>query len=63
MGQILRDLGRNDRGATLVEYAIIVALIALTAVSALRAVGDSVYSNFGRSADVQATAVGAGSGG
>ena len=42
----------SQRGASLVEYALLVALIAIIAIVAVRALGNSVSSQFSRSAAV-----------
>lgn len=36
----------KERGASLVEYAILVALIVLVAIAAIRSVGEQVSENF-----------------
>jgi pilus assembly protein Flp/PilA len=42
----LRTRVTTDRGATLVEYALLVALIAVAAIVALRALSSNVQSKF-----------------
>ena len=42
----LRNLLRNDSGQDLLEYALLVALIALVAVGAIQATGTSVSNIF-----------------
>ena len=37
---------RDDRGAAMVEYALLVALIAIVALVALNAIGDQISENF-----------------
>lgn len=37
---------KSERGAAMVEYALLVALIAIVAIIALRTLGDSVSSEF-----------------
>ena len=37
---------KSDRGAAMVEYALLVALIAIVAIAALRALGGTVSGNF-----------------
>ena len=39
MPSIFRRLMRNDRGATAIEYTLIASLIAVAAITAMRAVG------------------------
>lgn len=36
----------NDRGASLVEYALLLALIAVLAMAAIKAVGQNASANF-----------------
>ncbi len=42
---------RSEEGASLVEYALLVALIAIVALVAITAVGDAVSDNFDSVAD------------
>ena len=42
----LRSLGRNDEGQDLLEYALLVALIALVAVAAITLAGQNVNTIF-----------------
>jgi pilus assembly protein Flp/PilA len=44
----LRNLARNDDGQDLLEYALLVALIALVAVGAITLAGTNVNTIFGR---------------
>ena len=37
---------KSERGAAMVEYALLVALIAIVAIAALQVLGDQVTSNF-----------------
>lgn len=37
---------KSERGAAMVEYALLVALIAIVAIAALQLVGDTVSENF-----------------
>ena len=46
LGSTLRQLGREQGGAAMVEYAIITAVIAIVALSAAQAVGTSVVGVF-----------------
>ena len=41
-------LGRSERGAALVEYALLVALIAVVCIVALTALGDQAADKFSR---------------
>ena len=45
-GLLTRSLHRDDRGATAVEYCLIVALIAIVIVTAVAAVGTKVNTLF-----------------
>lgn len=47
----------NERGASMVEYALLVVLIAIIAIVAIRMAGDQVASTF----DTIASSLGAGS--
>lgn len=47
----LRALGVDDRGATVIEYALIVALIALALIGALTGVGGGVGGGWSSLAD------------
>ncbi len=42
MLSIFRQLARDDRGATAVEYTLIASLIAVAAIASMRSVGDKV---------------------
>jgi len=42
----LKAHAKTDRGAAMVEYALLVALIAIVAIVALRALGTTVSDNF-----------------
>lgn len=44
---ILRRLAREERAATMVEYAIMVALIAVVAIGAVELLGTTVNTTFG----------------
>ena len=44
----LRALGRDDSGQDLLEYALLVGLIALVAYGAVQATGTSVSNIFGK---------------
>lgn len=39
---------KNERAASLVEYALLVALIAIVCIAALRAVGTNISSSFSK---------------
>ena len=53
----LRALVRDDKGQDLLEYALLVALIALVAVGAVTAAGGSVNTIFTNIASALATTV------
>ena len=53
----LRALVRDDKGQDLLEYALLVALIALVAVGAVTAAGGSVNAIFTNIANALATTV------
>lgn len=42
----IRKLMKNDKGATAIEYGLIAALIAVAAISAMGALGDSLSNTF-----------------
>ena len=42
----LRNLLKNSKGATAIEYGLIAALIAVAAVSAMSALGDKISTTF-----------------
>lgn len=42
----LASLGNDERAATAIEYALIVALVAVAAIAALDAMGDSLIDIF-----------------
>jgi len=46
LGTWLKAHAKSERGAAMVEYALLVALIAIVAIAALRALGGNVSSNF-----------------
>ncbi len=48
IAQIVRSLARQDEGQDLLEYALLVALIALVAVGAVTAAGVQVNDIFGQ---------------
>ena len=46
-GQLVtQDGSKSERGASLVEYSILVALIAIVAIVAVREVGESTHNQF-----------------
>jgi pilus assembly protein Flp/PilA len=57
---MLRKLRRNDSGQDLLEYALLVALIALVAVGAITTTGQGVNSIFTSISGQLGTAAGAG---
>jgi len=52
----VREFVRNDEGQDLLEYALLVALIALVCVVAITATGTQVNAVFGRIRDALITA-------
>jgi pilus assembly protein Flp/PilA len=58
----LRALLRNSKGQDLLEYALLVALIALVAYGAVKTTGTNVNSIFQSISDKLGTAAGSGSG-
>ncbi len=49
--QNIRNIIRNNKGATAIEYGLIAALIAVAAVAAMGTLGDSVGNTFNNAAD------------
>ena len=45
---MLRMLGANERGATAIEYGLIVGLIAVAAIGGMQALGGGVGGKWGR---------------
>ena len=52
-----RRFGRPDRGQDLLEYSLLVALIALVALSAVREVGTTITGVFWEAIDVATNAL------
>jgi pilus assembly protein Flp/PilA len=48
MKKIYRFLGRDERGATAIEYGLIAALISVVLISALGAVGNNSRTGFNK---------------
>lgn len=46
MFKILRNLRKNKKGATAIEYGLIAALVAVAAITAMTALGDSLTGIF-----------------
>jgi pilus assembly protein Flp/PilA len=46
MSTTLKQLWKNEDGATAIEYGLIAALIAVAAISAMQLVGSSLTSTF-----------------
>jgi len=44
--QLPEGIEKNEKGASLVEYALLVALIAVVAIAAIRALGSTVSGQF-----------------
>jgi Flp pilus assembly pilin Flp len=51
MIRLLSSLARNEDGATLVEYAIVVSLIAIVGILAVTKLGDVTASHIGSAAN------------
>ena len=58
MVEFLRNLGRDTRGATAVEYGLILALIFLAMIGGLQAFGASATTMWSRIATAAAAAMG-----
>ncbi|HEX8412687.1 MAG TPA: Flp family type IVb pilin [Sphingomicrobium sp.] len=46
MSDLLRNLIRNNRGATAIEYGLIAALIAVAAIAAMQGLGNRLKTTF-----------------
>ena len=46
MRRLLRDLKRDDRGVTMVEYALIAGLVSVVAIALLTGMGSSILNIF-----------------
>ena len=44
----LRDLCKDDAGATMVEYGIMIALVAAVCIGAVTTIGTSINTEFGK---------------
>jgi len=42
----IRKLRKNEKGATAIEYGLIAALVAVAAIGAMNALGDSITGTF-----------------
>ena len=51
VNRVMRIFLKSKSGATLVEYAIIVALISIAALTVISQIGDDVSSKFQKTAD------------
>jgi pilus assembly protein Flp/PilA len=51
MLSLLRAVSRDEEGATMVEYALLVALIAVVVIVAVRSIGTSVNGTLTNAAD------------
>ncbi len=47
MINVIRKLIKDESGATAIEYSLIAALVSVAAITALTAMGDSLYYNGG----------------
>lgn len=55
--KLIRKLRKNEEGATAIEYGLIAALVAVAAIGALTAVGDSLITVFDTVATELETAI------
>ena len=53
---LVKRFARDERGATLVEYSVLVALVTATLVAALLLLGDEIQATFARITGVLTTA-------
>ncbi|MBZ6377091.1 Flp family type IVb pilin [Pacificimonas flava] len=53
----IRNFRRDEEGATAIEYGLIAALIAVAAMAAMSALGDSIGNTFTEAADEMNNAV------
>ena len=51
MTKMLHQFGKDESGATAIEYGLIAALVSVAAIGALSAMGDSLVDIFNRVAD------------
>jgi pilus assembly protein Flp/PilA len=49
--EVKKKNGKNERGATLVEYALLVALVAIASVAALQGLQGDIATSFTRVGD------------
>ena len=56
----LSALGRDERGATAIEYALIASLISIAAIAGFTAVGDELINLFGYVSDEAVGTINAG---
>lgn len=47
MKKLLADFARDQHGATIIEYAMLVAVLSLVIVGATRLVGEGITNSFG----------------
>jgi pilus assembly protein Flp/PilA len=50
----IRRLGRDRKGATAIEYAILVGLIAIAAIAAMQGIGDQLETTFNSTSSTMA---------
>lgn len=48
MQRIIRDIARDESGATAIEYGLIAALVSVAAIAALTAMGSSLEQMFNK---------------
>lgn len=63
MKKFLSKLNKSEKGATVIEYALIAALIAIAAIAALRNVGQGVDATLTKVSEALPAAGGGGSSG
>jgi pilus assembly protein Flp/PilA len=46
--KFIKNIGRNEKGATAIEYGLIAALIAVAAITAMAGLGSQLQSTFNK---------------
>ena len=54
--KFLRNLARDEAGATAIEYGLIAALIAVAAITAMQGMGNQLKSTFNKTSNAMSTA-------
>ena len=60
MQRIIRDIARDESGATAIEYGLIAALVSVAAIAALTAMGSSLEQMFNKVSGELSNAVSSG---